>query len=361
MGYVETTELRAKIGHCGTRECSGLRKGEWICAECAAKNYSARISCYRCSLRKWESEIRSKGKAAFDWECFRCKFSNFSFRHCCLRCKIPKHISDDMRIQQHGVPWICRFCELENWGKNRKCFKCRQQKAFAIWQRARWRLPQYHEHRHEWVNARHMRPAKMKCHSHTMQNHNVASDIKKIKEVVHKVDLDSSSSSSEEDPIELEHSIIQPELTDNEDVSACKRDHFKSENYQEDLIDFSDGGSEPMNLSEDPKIGLLGEVRHISVTETLPTEVDRLSTGTMEICPSTSSMNKALTGIEVKQDVPFVPLKVGNIRDLIDTMVGSEVSKGVSKPGETARSFTSRQEMAESFKVGLEPREMLRK
>ena len=242
---METTELRANTGNCSTRECSGLRKGEWICAECAGKNFSARISCYRCSLGKWESEIRSKGKAAFDWECFRCKFSNFSFRHSCLRCKIPKHVSDDIRIQRHGIPWLCRFCNLENWGKNHKCFKCSRPKYFAICRTPSFNLHHHtrmvleHGHRRECkvirsarhnLNNRPSGPSKLareKCHILKVEK-NLKSEVRKVEELLPKYDLDSSSSSSEEDLIELEYVVSQEQPTVNENGPTIEKNDLRS-------------------------------------------------------------------------------------------------------------------------------------
>ena len=293
---METTELRANTGHCRTRECRGLRKGEWICAECTAKNFSARISCYRCSLSKWESEIRSKGKAAFDWECFRCKFNNFSFRHCCLRCQIPKHVSDKMRIQRHGIPWLCRFCNLENWGRNHKCFKCKQQKSFAIWRNPRWRVPQHKKHWYQQEledchNKKDWRSPREKCHFLSVQKlEKVTHDIRKIEPMVSDIDLDSSISSSEEDPIELEYVAGHEVPTENDDRSILEKPQFRTKNCseiigvissnQEELIDlFSEDSGQEM-ISAPLESADLGswpvlEVRQISIAETAPAEVDR--------------------------------------------------------------------------------------
>ena len=107
------------------------REGEWNCAKCSAKNYSARISCYKCSLSKRESELQTKGKAALDWECFKCKANNFSFRDSCFKCSISRFESDDIRAQREGIPWVCRFCEIENRVTNINCFKCKRPKDIA--------------------------------------------------------------------------------------------------------------------------------------------------------------------------------------------------------------------------------------
>ena len=108
-----------------------LREGEWNCAKCSAKNYSARISCYKCALSKRESELQTKGKAALDWECFKCKANNFSFRDSCFKCSISRFESDDIRALREGIPWVCRFCEIENRVTNTACFKCKRPQDIA--------------------------------------------------------------------------------------------------------------------------------------------------------------------------------------------------------------------------------------
>ena len=344
LGNVETTELRAKIGHCRTREYSGLRKGEWICAECAAKNYSARISCYRCSLGKWESEIRSKGKAAFDWECFRCKFNNFSFRHCCLRCRTPKYVSDSIRIQRHGIPWLCRFCNLENWGRNHKCFKCKQRKSFAMWRNPRWRVPyQKHWYQQELGDChdkKDWRSPREKCHLLSVQKlEKVTREIRKIEPMVSDIDLDSSISSSEEDPIELEYVAGQELPTENEEslniekpelrfIESSEAPEFIS-NSQADLIDLFSEDLEPQKIPAQLKSTDLGSQLILDVTDscmedTAPAGEDTLSTGILEFSPTMASRS--------------------------ETMDGSEVNKGVS---ESARSF--------KLQLGFLSRKMRRK
>lgn len=108
-----------------------LREGEWMCASCNARNYSARVVCYKCPMTKQESEVRSKGKSALDWECFKCKANNFSFRDSCFRCLISKRESDEIKAERQGVPWLCRFCNLENFSYRRDCFKCKERKEVA--------------------------------------------------------------------------------------------------------------------------------------------------------------------------------------------------------------------------------------
>ena len=108
-----------------------LRDGEWNCAKCSAKNYNARVSCYKCAFSKRDSEIQLKGKAALDWECYKCKANNFSFRSSCFKCSITKFESDDIKAQREGVPWICRFCEVENRVSNSNCFKCKRPQDLA--------------------------------------------------------------------------------------------------------------------------------------------------------------------------------------------------------------------------------------
>lgn len=108
-----------------------LKEGEWNCAKCSVKNFSARVACFKCSLSKQESEIRLKGKAALDWDCFKCKAKNFSFRSSCFKCQIPKLESDIMKARREGIPWVCRFCQLENRVTNSQCFKCKKSREFA--------------------------------------------------------------------------------------------------------------------------------------------------------------------------------------------------------------------------------------
>ena len=102
-----------------------------MCASCNAKNYSARITCYKCPMTKQESEVRLKGKSALDWECYKCKANNFSFRNTCFKCLISKRESDFLKADREGVPWCCRFCNLENFPHRRDCFKCKRVKELA--------------------------------------------------------------------------------------------------------------------------------------------------------------------------------------------------------------------------------------
>ena len=111
---------------------SKIREGDWICADCKSHNYSARVTCYRCSLAKEKSEFLSKGKKALDWECFQCKVSNFSWRQECYKCRISKHRSDDMKRTSGTVDWFCRFCDVSNFPDKRICFKCKRDRRDCV-------------------------------------------------------------------------------------------------------------------------------------------------------------------------------------------------------------------------------------
>ena len=103
-----------------------IREGDWICAECDAHNYNARMTCFKCTLPKEASELKLKGKSALDWECFECKASNFSWREECFKCHITRFASDELKARQVGLDWFCRFCDLKNFPNRFECFKCKR-------------------------------------------------------------------------------------------------------------------------------------------------------------------------------------------------------------------------------------------
>ena len=103
-----------------------MREGDWICAECDAHNYNARMTCYKCHLSKEASEVKSKGKSALDWECFECKASNFSWRDECFKCHITRFQSEELKARHVGLDWFCRFCDLKNFPNRFECFKCKK-------------------------------------------------------------------------------------------------------------------------------------------------------------------------------------------------------------------------------------------
>ena len=84
------------------------RRG-WICEQCNNFNYESRNKCNRCGIPKKpkkiirnkiknengeiiENIIKSEHKD--DWCCFNCKNMNFSFRLTCNRCQMKKVDSD---------------------------------------------------------------------------------------------------------------------------------------------------------------------------------------------------------------------------------------------------------------------------
>lgn len=106
-----------------------MREGDWLCAECGAHNFNARVTCYQCTLPKSRSEVLSKGRAAMDWGCFKCKTSNFSWRRECFKCRISREESEELKEVHVGVEWFCRFCALVNYPNRTDCFKCKRSKA----------------------------------------------------------------------------------------------------------------------------------------------------------------------------------------------------------------------------------------
>ena len=86
------------------------RRG-WICEECNNFNYESRNKCNRCGIpKKPKKIIRNKIKNdnaeiieniikpehKVDWCCFNCKNKNFSFRLTCNRCQMKKIESENL-------------------------------------------------------------------------------------------------------------------------------------------------------------------------------------------------------------------------------------------------------------------------
>ena len=84
------------------------RRG-WICEECNNFNYESRNKCNRCGIPKQPKKIIRnkinfenceiieniiKPEHKVDWCCFNCKNMNFSFRLTCNRCQMKKIDSD---------------------------------------------------------------------------------------------------------------------------------------------------------------------------------------------------------------------------------------------------------------------------
>ncbi|KAL5270398.1 hypothetical protein ACHWQZ_G001201 [Mnemiopsis leidyi] len=118
-----------------------MRDGDWLCAECSSHNYNARITCYKCTLPKNQSELKLKGKSALDWECFQCKMTNFGWREECFKCHISRRESDDIKARQVGIEWFCRICNLKNFPNRDNCFKCKRPRDFCDARPGRSRSP----------------------------------------------------------------------------------------------------------------------------------------------------------------------------------------------------------------------------
>ena len=108
---------------CG-KDRPGLKEGEWVCSNCARRNFRGRTVCFFCDLDKDSATSPVPLPEPEKWKCLVCLFSNFASRDKCFRCHLQRDSPADTVPNLVDGEWQCS-CRTVNSAVSARCFVCK--------------------------------------------------------------------------------------------------------------------------------------------------------------------------------------------------------------------------------------------